>query len=139
MHLDTARELEGHIFGSLNEQQKAFDIWRHEYNCVRPHEALGMRLPSEVYRKSERLFEPDIEDVAYSSWFLERKVNTRGIFHYVEHRSFVDNPLNVYTVGIRLEKGKKPEVWFACFLIGFLDVESGLVEFQSGKKIARAS
>jgi transposase InsO family protein len=139
MHLDMAKELEGHVYGSLKEQQKAFDIWRHEYNCVRPHEALNMKCPSEVYKKSERIYEPEIEDVAYPPDFLERKVNTRGVFHYCKRRYFVGNPFDGYTIGIHIKKGSKPEIWFASFLIGFLDVESGIVEFQSGKKIARAS
>jgi transposase InsO family protein len=139
MHLDMANELEGHVFGSLKEQQKTLDIWRHEYNYVRPHEALGMKCPSEVYKKSERPYDADIEDVAYPPDFLERKVNTRGVFHYQKRRYFVGNPFDGYTIGIHLIKGGKPEIWFACFLIGFLDVESGIVEFQSGKNIARAS
>lgn len=139
MHRDMASELEGHIFGNLREHQKAFDIWRTEYNTVRPHDALGMKCPAEFYRKSDKVYEPQIEDIAYPPDLLERRVNTRGVFHYLKHRYFIGNPFDGYTVGIKIEKVGKPEIWFSDFLIGHIDVPSGLVEFKSGKMIARAS
>jgi hypothetical protein len=35
-------------------QQRALDVWRHEYNSVRPHEALAMKTPERVYQPSRR-------------------------------------------------------------------------------------
>jgi transposase InsO family protein len=37
----------------MYEQQKRFDEFRNEYNEERPHEALEMKAPSEVYRRSD--------------------------------------------------------------------------------------
>jgi transposase InsO family protein len=37
-------------------QQRAIDIWRKDYNEHRPHEALGMRRPVEVYARSRRRY-----------------------------------------------------------------------------------
>ena len=54
LHRDIRMELEGQIHGNLASHQAAFDLWRKEFNCERPHEALGMKRPEEVYRKSER-------------------------------------------------------------------------------------
>jgi transposase InsO family protein len=31
-------------------QQRAFDRFRHEYNDIRPHEALGQELPAALYQ-----------------------------------------------------------------------------------------
>jgi transposase InsO family protein len=51
-------------------QQQRFDRWRKEFNEERPHEALGMRVPADVYHASARrldervkprLYEPGIE------------------------------------------------------------------------------
>ena len=39
---------------SRRAQQKACDDWRVEFNHVRPHEALAMQTPAEVYRPRER-------------------------------------------------------------------------------------
>ena len=54
MHRDMKAELEGQIDGNLNEHQKVFDKWSEDFNTIRPHEALGMKRPADVYVKSER-------------------------------------------------------------------------------------
>ena len=51
MHLDVRRELQA---GRIGHDQNAFDLWREDYNFVRPHQALGMRAPAEVYQASTR-------------------------------------------------------------------------------------
>ena len=51
MHLDIRRELQS---GKIGRDQNAFDLWRHEYNNERPHEALAMKRPAEIYIPSTR-------------------------------------------------------------------------------------
>ncbi len=53
MHRDIRHELQA---GRIGRDQAAFDLWRQEFNTERPHEALGMRLPAEVYQPSSRPF-----------------------------------------------------------------------------------
>ncbi len=62
LHLDTSRQLE---HAGYTERQAAFDLWRKDFNEERPHEALGMRFPSEVYRDSERKYEGTPEKLLY--------------------------------------------------------------------------
>ena len=38
--------LDGEIFYSLKEAQVLIELWRHHYNTVRPHSALGYRPPA---------------------------------------------------------------------------------------------
>ena len=47
---DISREIEA--LGQSD--QKAMDLWRQSFNYERPHEALQMRCPGEVYSASER-------------------------------------------------------------------------------------
>ncbi|MDG5817080.1 IS481 family transposase [Chitinispirillales bacterium ANBcel5] len=54
MHRDIKREVQGRINGNIQHHQAAFDIWKKEYNEVRPHETLGMKVPAEMYCKSDR-------------------------------------------------------------------------------------
>jgi len=46
-HLDVERELRGQ---DLEGQQAGFDEWRKTFNQERPHEALGMKCPAELYK-----------------------------------------------------------------------------------------
>jgi hypothetical protein len=45
------------------QQQERFDAFREEFNTERPHEALNMKCPAEVYQPSGKPFSglPDIE------------------------------------------------------------------------------
>jgi transposase InsO family protein len=47
MHFDVRSELEA---GRIGRDQAAFDLWRHEFNHVRPHKSLDMRTPAEVHQ-----------------------------------------------------------------------------------------
>jgi transposase InsO family protein len=55
MHRDISRELEA--MGECDQQ--AWDLWRQTFNYERPHEALGMRCPGELYVASERKYSWD--------------------------------------------------------------------------------
>src|SRR5256714_4913351 len=50
LHRDISREIEA--LGQSD--QAAMDVWRQSFNYERPHEALSMRCPGELYRVSER-------------------------------------------------------------------------------------
>jgi putative transposase len=62
MHRDVRQELQA---GRIGRDQAAFDLWRQEYNGERPHEALGMKTPAEVYQRSERAYKGTPEDIDY--------------------------------------------------------------------------
>jgi len=47
--------LNEHWFGSLDELQRKLDLWRREYNYVRPHSALGNLVPHAYRQKLEQL------------------------------------------------------------------------------------
>lgn len=62
---------------TLAEQQLRFDAFVAEFNQVRPHEALNMRRPSELYAPSPRRFEPH-PTFSYPAHFEVRKVYPSG-------------------------------------------------------------
>jgi transposase InsO family protein len=53
MHKDMKKELQGRIDGTLGEHQKAFNEWRNVFNTIRPHEALDMKTPADVYKNQK--------------------------------------------------------------------------------------
>lgn len=60
---------------------KAFAEWRWRYNNLRPHNALGMKTPGEVYRPSSRKYETPREYV-YATEAKVRKVNNWGYLRF---------------------------------------------------------
>jgi len=54
MHVDMRFELQDEPAATPEQQQDACEQWRIEFNTQRPHEAIGMKMPAEVYRKSDR-------------------------------------------------------------------------------------
>ncbi|OOV40380.1 hypothetical protein B1J93_16645 [Leptospira kirschneri serovar Pomona] len=48
----------------MEEQQKAFDDFQYEYNCIRPHEALKNAFPKSYYKESVKTF-PSVLPEAY--------------------------------------------------------------------------
>ena len=128
MHRDMKTELQGQIDGSLNEHQKVFDQWRNDFNEVRPHEALGMKTPAEVYRKSKIKYTGEHIELRYAKGFRVRYVNDRGYLNLDQKRLFVGNPFAGYHVGIKEFVDKPAEVWFGNFLLGTINADTGLIE-----------
>ena len=60
------------------EPQPWLDAYRWEHNHVRPHEALGMRTPASVWRKSERGFDPQPAAWEYAAGTKVRKLDCQG-------------------------------------------------------------
>jgi transposase InsO family protein len=60
------------------ERQRWLDEYRHEYNQVRPHEALGMQTPASRWRPSERRYDPNPQPWQYPEGATVVKVGNQG-------------------------------------------------------------
>ena len=125
MHRDMKDELEDQIDGNLNEHQKVFDKWRKEFNTIRPHAALGLKTPSDVYSKSSRKYDDKDVLIVYGRGYKSRMVNDRGFCNYKSKRIFIGNPFAGYNIAIKEVNGIT-KFWFDDFLIGTLDEKTGL-------------
>lgn len=61
------------------EQQRAFDLFRAEFNDVRPHEALGMKPPARVYVRSYRPYPAVLREPEYDSGVEVRRPSSTGV------------------------------------------------------------
>jgi transposase InsO family protein len=121
MHLDIRRELEG---GRVGRDQTAFDVWREEYNTERPHEALGMRVPAEVYQRSERVYEGTPDEIDYGG-METRKVSVKsGVIGYRNEPIMITSAIGGWTVGLSPRADGLVEVWFSKLLLGHIDPET---------------
>jgi len=128
MHRDMKTELQGQIDGSLNEHQKVFDKWRKEFNEVRPHESLGMKVPADIYTKSKKRFCDENVELKYGRGFKIRMVNDRGFLNLNQRRIFVGNPFSGYHVGVKEFVDKPTEVYFGNYLLGTINQDTWLIE-----------
>src|SRR6202022_450835 len=60
------------------EQQRRFDRFRAEYNCERPHQALGQLTPAALYQPSARRWPARLEDPWYDADHQVRRVRREG-------------------------------------------------------------
>jgi hypothetical protein len=121
MHRDISLELQR---ARVGQDQEAFDVWRQEYNSERPHETLGMRVPAEVYRRSDREYEGTPEDIDYGSLETRRVVKI-GTISCGGQTVFLSSALGGWSVGLAVCKDSDlMEVWFSTVLLGHLDLET---------------
>ena len=85
-HRTLKQELTGKQMNCRFDQcQPRFDVWRHRYNTVRPHEALDMETPASRYRISEQPFPEILPDPEYDVLDAVRKVKDGGRISYKNH------------------------------------------------------
>lgn len=79
---------------------------QHQYNERRPHEALGMRRPAEVYQRSSRRYRACPLEWEYPSGSEVKRLNGQGLLHDERRRWFVCEALAGQRVRIERVDGK---------------------------------
>lgn len=136
MHLDIRNELEA---GRIGRDQSAFDQWREEFNVVRPHQALGMRCPAEVYEPSSRAYAGLPVSLDYGAMEV-RRVNAKGMISYRCERSFLSESIGGWDVGLAPVADDLVEVRFANLLLGHLEPKTASFRpiVEGGGVVAKA-
>jgi hypothetical protein len=124
MHRDIALEVEGSMAGDVTAQQAALEIWRQEHNAERPHEALGMRMPSEVYVKSARRYDGSPVELTYPRDHVTRRVSGNGQIRVGSRRIKISAALAGWNVGLKPIGRQCFAVWFGGLCLGQLDLET---------------
>ena len=70
------------FFSDIADAERKFGIWREKYNNIRPHEALNMRTPGEVYQPSQRQYAETIKRFEYGGEYHVIKVNSWGYVRF---------------------------------------------------------
>lgn len=119
MHRDIANELE-------DEQQdaEALAMWQHEYNHKRPHEALGMKVPAEVYKKGERRYEAGNVELKYEHGYLHRKVHYTGTIQLDGAIIRIGRAFAGWEIGAHAIGESRYAVWFGKLCLGEVDLKT---------------
>lgn len=85
---------------SIRAQQASFDRFQQVYNEERPHEALAMKVPAEVYELSPRQLPRVLPEHSYQDGFEERRVRADGAIKWSGSQVFVGEAFRGETVGV---------------------------------------
>lgn len=121
IHRDIRAELQADPAENLEESQELFDQWRHTFNWHRPHEALHMKRPGELYETSQRVYDSAPVDISYPPNWLERRVDCRGRISLCSGKIQITTALNGYIVGLQ-PVGDRLDVHFDYLRIGHIDL-----------------
>lgn len=122
MHRDLRAEVQAWKAGSVTEQQAALDLWRETFNRQRPHEALGMKTPAEVYVRSSRNYTGTPNVISYGPEHIVRRVNGRGFIQVHGQILFISECFCGWEVGLKPDGHDSLEVWFAQLQLGRIDL-----------------
>ena len=121
MHRTLKQEAAQPPAANRRKQQQALDRFREEYNQVRPHEALEMRTPAEVYQPSWRTFPGQVPEPDYPESMLVRSVRRKGHFRWNQRDVFLSEVLWGERVGLLPEDGRWFTIYFAQYPIARFD------------------
>jgi transposase InsO family protein len=120
MHRDLAVEVEGSSATDVVAQQAALDVWRETYNHERPHEAIGMRVPAQLYVPSPRKYDGQGVEVEYPLGYLRRRVSSGGMIRL--HGANVQISLALCGQEVGLEpQAERYALWFCRLRLGEVD------------------
>ena len=122
MHADMASEMEADPAKTLKAQQRIANEWRAEFNQVRPHEALGMKTPAELYRRSPRRYR-GVRLPVYAPNESIRPISVHGALSFEGKIVFISESIGGFEVGVRkLRRGGRIAVRFYDLDLGTFDL-----------------
>ncbi|MBB3966108.1 hypothetical protein GGQ67_003793 [Rhizobium metallidurans] len=122
MHLTLKKEATRPPGRNILRQQMRFDAFISEFNTERPHEALSMKVPAELYEASPRPYE-GLPEISYL--FHDRDAIVTNCGRLCIHRK----KINISTVMAGQKLGLKEAddgIWLVSFLrydLGYIDLE----------------
>jgi hypothetical protein len=120
MHRDLKAECTRPASANLQAQQRRLERWQYSYNHERPHEALGMRKPVELYQPSARRLGESDKLLCYPAGFVRKRLSSSGQLRFEGRNYHVGEALAGETVGLRKNTLGFTELHFTNLLLGYL-------------------
>jgi transposase InsO family protein len=122
MHLTLKKEATRPPGMNSLQQQARFEVFLKEFNMERPHEALAMKVPGEVYRPSSKPY-AGLPDVDYP--FHDKDILVTACGRICMHRK----KINISTVMAGQRLGIK-EVEDGIWLVSFMQYDLGYIDLE---------
>ncbi len=126
MHADML-DLEAKSACGREAQQVACDQWRHDFNHIRPHEALDMKTPAEVYKpeRRQRREGPQVVSTSYPEGTIFRRVVRNGYFNWQGRTVFTSRALRGHSVAVIPDADGWAKVMFFRLVLGRFAMDGG--------------
>jgi transposase InsO family protein len=126
MHRDLKAECTRPAGRDMVEQQRMFDVFRKDYNTLRPHEALGMARPAAAHRKSARNYCGRIEGWDYDHEHDVRMVSANGAIRWnTDGWIMISTALCGKFVGLKQVGDGIWELYYRHVLLGYFNEFTG--------------
>ena len=111
-------------FFDLADADKHLKEWRTKYNEVRPHEAIDMRCPADVYIPSERKYPDTIKSYEYSGVYRILKVNYKGYLRFESKVFYLSESMVGAELELRAEGADFAALCYRNYKIAELDLRT---------------
>lgn len=101
------------IMKDIDDADRQFQLWREKYNNIRPHEALNMKCPADIYMPSKRNYIDSVEPYEYGGQFHVIKVNNWGYVRFDKWQIYLSETM----IGEHIEFRPNPhgDSFIACY------------------------
>lgn len=114
--------LKRRTFTDLTDANKNLQQWRNKYNEVRPHEALHMLCPADVYTPSKRKYPKKIEPYEYSGMHRILKVNYKGYLRFDSKAFYLSETMIGAQLELRESEGTYATLHYRNYKIAEIDL-----------------
>jgi len=112
----------------IASQQKRFNEFMEYYNNSRPHEALGMRTPSQMYAPCFRDLSSKLPDIEYPEGYMVRKVIWNGFVFIGRRPLYISKCLAGAHIGFEAIGKYKSKLWYRDVKLGVFNRKKWKIE-----------
>ncbi len=135
MHRTLKRETATPPQRTWRAQQRAFDHFCDEYNRERPHEAIDMQTPAELYSTSAREYPLILPEMTYPDEMIIRSVKGQGDISWEGRHVYLSETLAGEIVGLRQLNDRIWDIYFGPLRLAQLDsFEKRLIHLPRKRK-----
>ena len=118
-------------FANLADASEQLQKWRDKYNNVRPHEALGLRCPAEVYTKSCKKYADKVSAFDYGGAYHVIKVNSWGYVRFDKWQIYLSETMRGEYIEFR------PALDGSCFYACYRNFKIAAFSTDTGERLDR--
>jgi transposase InsO family protein len=138
MHRTLGEDVARPPSATIAEQQADFDVWREDFNTIRPHEALGQRCPAKFYVQSPRCYPEKIAVWEYPADHQVRRVTSDGYIKWRDGTIYLSEAMRKETIALAQRDDGNWAIRFRNFDLGTLTEEGNEIRRSGLVRSSRA-